>query len=66
MGQAVRLDGRPVKTPTGNALALPTQKMADAVVAEWDAVEKSLNPALMRKIGKQRDLAEILPECSKF
>ena len=51
MGQAVRLDGRPVKTPTGNALALPTQKMADAVVAEWDAVEKSLNPALMPVTG---------------
>ena len=51
MGQAVRLDGRPVKTPTGNALALPTQKMADAVVAEWDAVEKTLNPALMPMTG---------------
>jgi len=51
MGQAVRLDGRPVKTPTGNALALPTQKMADAVVAEWDAVEKTLNPALMPVTG---------------
>ena len=51
MGQAVRLDGRPVKTPTGNALALPTQKMADAVVAEWDAVEKTLNPALMPVAG---------------
>lgn len=51
MGQAVRLDGRPVKTPTGNTLALPTQKMADAVVAEWDAVEKTLNPALMPVTG---------------
>jgi len=51
MGHAVRLDGRPVKTPTGNALALPTLKMADAVVAEWDAVEKTLNPALMPVTG---------------
>jgi chaperone required for assembly of F1-ATPase len=50
-GQAVRLDGRPVKTPTGNALALPTQKMADAVVAEWEAVDKTLNPALMPVTG---------------
>ena len=50
-GQAVRLDGRPVKTPTGNMLALPTQKMADAVVAEWEAVEKTLNPALMPNTG---------------
>ncbi|WP_395614813.1 ATP12 family chaperone protein [Sphingorhabdus sp.] len=51
LGQAVRLDGRPVKTPTGNALALPTQKMADAVVAEWEAVEKTLNPIMMPVTG---------------
>ncbi|MFN3619966.1 ATP12 family chaperone protein [Sphingorhabdus sp.] len=50
-GQAVRLDGRPVKTPTGNVLALPTQKMADAVVAEWEAVEKTLNPVNMPMTG---------------
>jgi chaperone required for assembly of F1-ATPase len=51
LGYALRLDGRPVKTPTGNALALPTQKMADAVVAEWDAVEKVVDPALMPNTG---------------
>jgi len=50
-GQAVRLDGRPVKTPTGNILALPTQKMADAVMAEWEAVEKTVNPAVMPVTG---------------
>ena len=50
-GYAVRLDGRPVKTPTGNLLALPSQKMADAVVAEWEAVEKSVNPVLMPNTG---------------
>jgi chaperone required for assembly of F1-ATPase len=41
-GHAVRLDGRPVKTPTRNELALPTKRLADAVVAEWGAVEKTL------------------------
>lgn len=50
-GHAVRLDGRVVKTPTGNVLALPTQKMADAVVAEWEAVEKDVNPILMPITG---------------
>jgi chaperone required for assembly of F1-ATPase len=50
-GLEVRLDGRPVKTPTGNLLALPTQKMADAVVAEWEAVEKTLNPIVMPITG---------------
>lgn len=50
-GLEVRLDKRPVKTPTGNALALPTRKMADAVVAEWEAVEKTLNPVVMPITG---------------
>jgi chaperone required for assembly of F1-ATPase len=50
-GYAVRLDGRPVKTPTRNELALPTQRLADAVVAEWDAVETSIDPARMPMTG---------------
>lgn len=50
-GQAVRLDGRPVKTPIGNALTLPTQKLADAVVEEWRAVQDAINPLLMPMTG---------------
>ena len=50
-GHAVRLDARPVKTPTGNILALPTRKMADAVVAEWQGVEKTVNPVAMPITG---------------
>jgi chaperone required for assembly of F1-ATPase len=50
-GHAVRLDGRPVKTPTRNELALPTKRLADAVVAEWEAVEKIIDPAAMPMTG---------------
>jgi len=50
-GYAVRLDGRPVKTPTRNELALPTRSLANAVVAEWDAVEKNIDPARMPMTG---------------
>lgn len=50
-GHAVRLDGRAVKTPTRNELALPTKKLADAVVAEWEAVEKTIDPAQMPMTG---------------
>jgi len=50
-GYAVRLDGRPVKTPTRNELALPTRRLANAVVAEWDAVEKNIDPAQMPMTG---------------
>lgn len=34
-GFAVLLDGKPVKTPAGNALLLPTEKLASAIAAEW-------------------------------
>ena len=34
-GYAVLLDGKPVKTPRGQALELPTEKLADAIAAEW-------------------------------
>ncbi len=50
-GHAVRLDGRPVKTPKRNELALPTKKLADAVVAEWEAVAKTVDPILMAMTG---------------
>lgn len=50
-GHAVRLDGRPVKTPTRNELALPTRKLANAVVAEWEAVEKTVDPMRMPMTG---------------
>ncbi len=50
-GHAVRLDARPVKTPKRNELALPTKRLADAVVAEWEAVEKTVDPILMPMTG---------------
>ena len=50
-GHAVRLDGRLVKTPTRNELALPTRRLADAVVAEWEAVEKTVDPIRMPMTG---------------
>ncbi|APE42350.1 ATPase [Sulfitobacter alexandrii] len=46
-GHAVELDGRPVKTPAKQPLILPTEAMAKAVAAEWDAQEGVINPHLM-------------------
>ncbi len=46
-GFEVRLDGRPVKTPAKKALIVPTSQMADRVIAEWDAQEKTVDPATM-------------------
>lgn len=44
---AILLDGRSVKTPAGNALALPSLALAQAVAAEWDAQGERIDPAAM-------------------
>ena len=46
-GWAVRLDGRAVKTPAKAALVVPTQAIAEAIAAEWDAQEGLIDPLSM-------------------
>jgi chaperone required for assembly of F1-ATPase len=43
----VRLDGRTLRTPAGAPLALPTEALARAVAAEWDAVADTIRPETM-------------------
>jgi chaperone required for assembly of F1-ATPase len=43
----ILLDGRTVKTPMKNALALPNRALAEAVAAEWVAQVKVIDPELM-------------------
>ena len=50
-GHSVRLDGRPVKTPKGSLLALPSAALAEAVADEWRTVEGELKPADMPLTG---------------
>ena len=44
---AILLDDRPVRTPAGNALALPSRALGEAVAAEWDAQQERIDPAAM-------------------
>lgn len=46
-GFGVTLDSRPVKTPGGNELSLPTEAAAIAVAAEWDAQVDAIKPSSM-------------------
>ncbi len=46
-GFTVLLDGRAIKTPAKAALVLPSEKLADAVAAEWDAQEEEVAPQTM-------------------
>ena len=46
-GFAIALDGRPVKTPAGRALAAPLQSMAEAIAEEWRAQRENIDPSTM-------------------
>jgi len=46
-GYPVLLDGKPVRTPARRLLAAPTAALAQAIADEWNAQEKSIDPARM-------------------
>jgi len=73
-GYGVALDGRPVKAPSRRDLTLATRALAEAVAAEWDAQDKTVDPTAMPmtqlantlqdRIAPQRDA--ILDELVKY
>jgi chaperone required for assembly of F1-ATPase len=46
-GFAVTLDGKPVRTPTGKPLAAPDRRIAEGIVAEWNAQGETIDPMTM-------------------
>ena len=46
-GFALLLDGKPVKTPAGRALAAPARPLAEKIAAEWNAQADVVDPARM-------------------
>src|SRR5882672_184412 len=46
-GFSVHLDGRPVRTPARRTLTAPTQPLAQAIAAEWQAQADVVDPAKM-------------------
>lgn len=46
-GFAIVLDGKPVRTPTGEPLAAPTRAIAQAIVEEWNAQGEFIDPMTM-------------------
>lgn len=50
-GWAVRLDGKPVRTPTRNSLAVPTEALARAIAEEWNAQGETVDPRAMPLTG---------------
>jgi chaperone required for assembly of F1-ATPase len=50
-GFAIRLDGRPVKTPKRAELIVPNRALADAIMLEWEAVGEQIDPIAMPFTG---------------
>ena len=46
-GWGVALDGRPMRTPARRELVVPTEALAAAIAAEWDAQQDEVRPATM-------------------
>jgi chaperone required for assembly of F1-ATPase len=66
-GFVVTLDGRPVRTPTGAPLLLPTRDLATAIAEEWAAQKDRVQPesmplarlavAAIEGVGRDREAA---------
>lgn len=50
-GWGVDLDGRPLRTPARKPLTVPTKALAEAIAAEWNAVEDKIEPGAMPLTG---------------
>jgi chaperone required for assembly of F1-ATPase len=50
-GWAIRLDGRPVRTPARAELAVPTRALAEAIADEWRSVDGAIDPRAMPLTG---------------
>lgn len=57
-GFVVQLDGRPVRSPGGRALALPTRPLAEAVAAEWEVQTETIDPRAMPAMSLAATVAD--------
>src|ERR1700751_4300135 len=46
-GFTVTLDNRPIRTPSGRIVAIPSREIAQAVAAEWEAQKETIDPLTM-------------------
>jgi len=47
-GWGVALDGRPLRTPAKRELSVPSERLAAAIAAEWDAQDPDIRPETMK------------------
>jgi chaperone required for assembly of F1-ATPase len=46
-GFAIALDGRPIKTPSGRIVSVPSRVIADEIAGEWKAQKETIDPLTM-------------------
>src|ERR1700754_3932342 len=46
-GYTVTLDGKPIKTPSGRVVVVPTRALAEMIAAEWNAQGEFIEPLTM-------------------
>jgi len=46
-GFAVTLDSKPIRTPSGRQVVVPTRGIAEAIAAEWNAQDEMIDPLTM-------------------
>ena len=58
-GFAVTLDGKPIRTPSGRQVVAPTNGIADAIAAEWNAQGEIIDPLTMPLTRFANSVAEV-------
>lgn len=66
-GWAIRLDGRPVRTPARAELVVPSEMLADAVAGEWRSLGEEVDPRAMPLTGlANAAIDRVAPERQAF
>jgi chaperone required for assembly of F1-ATPase len=60
-GFGILLDGRPVRTPARNELAVPTRLLAEAVAGEWRSQGEQVDPDTMRLTRLATSVVDLMP-----
>lgn len=66
-GREILLDGRPIKTPARNALAVPGERLALAIADEWAVQGETIDPRSMPLTGlANAAIDRVAPEAQAF
>ena len=66
-GVSIALDSRPVKTPARAPLTVPTDELAEAIAAEWNAQGEEVDPRAMPLTGlANAAIDRVMPDPEAF